>query len=151
MRNWKTLVAASIAAVGPGGDSAVAQVQRLVALVVAPSASTRLEAQRMLRGCRWADTTALRDADLVLVVVRSSGTLPLASSYDSLKWLRDAASGQLNESGAQFHVYLYMIREDLSLLQSSHQSYDAGPATALVPPINPALSPDPGASHFPCG
>lgn len=105
----------------------------------------------MLRGCRWADTTVLRDAVLVLVVVRSSGTLPLAPSYDSLKWLRDAANSQLNDSGAQFHVYLYTIRQDLSLLQSSHQSYDAGPAAALVPPINPALSPDPSESHFPCG
>jgi|RhiMetdeSRZDD1v2_1073273.scaffolds.fasta_scaffold3157370_1 hypothetical protein len=127
-----------------------ARAQDLVALVVAPSASTRLEAQRMMKGCRWVDTTVVRDADLVLVVVRSSGMEPMAPSYDSLKWLRDAANSQMNDSGAQFHVYLYTIRQDLSFLQSSHQSYDAGAIAALIPPTTPPPSPSPSGALFPC-
>lgn len=77
-----------------------------------------------MRFCRWSDTTVLRDADMVLVVVRSSGANPLAPSYDSLKWLVDEAASQLNESGAQFHAYLFSIRKDLSLNQANHRSYD---------------------------
>lgn len=134
-----------------GINPPLARAQGLVAFVVAPSASTRLEAERVVKGCRWADTTVVRDADLVLVVVRSSGTEPMAPSYDSLKWLRDAANSQMNDSGAQFHVYLYMIRQDLSFLQSSHQSYDAGPIAALIPPTNPSPSPSPTGALFPCG
>ena len=93
--------------------------------VVAPSPTTAKEAQKIMRFCRWTDTTALRDADMVLVVVRSSGSSPLASSYDSLKWLRDEAASQLNESGAQFHTYLYSIRKSLALDEANHRSYDA--------------------------
>lgn len=93
--------------------------------VVAPSASTAAEARKIMRFCRWADTTALRDADMVLVVVRSSGSTPLASFYDSLKWLRDEATSQMNDSGAQFHTYLYSIRKSLALDEANHRSYDA--------------------------
>jgi hypothetical protein len=92
--------------------------------VVAPSPTTSKEAQKIMRLCRWTDTTALRDADMVLVVVRSSGSSPMASSYDSLKWLRDEATSQLNESGAQFHTYLYSIRKNLALDEANHRSYD---------------------------
>ncbi len=95
-----------------------------VVLVVAPSGSTAAEAKRLLHFCRWTDTTALRDADLVMVVVRSSSGMPMASAYDSMKWLRDEANSLLNESGAQFHIYLYTIRQDLSMLEVSHRSYD---------------------------
>jgi hypothetical protein len=95
-----------------------------VVFVVAPSGSTAAEARRLLRFCRWTDTTALRDADLVMVVVRSSSGMPMAPSYDSMKWLRDEANSLLNESGAQFHIYLYTIRQDLSMLEVSHRSYD---------------------------
>lgn len=102
-----------------------------VVLVVAPSGSTATEARRLLRFCRWTDTTALRDADFVVVVVRSSSGGPMAPAYDSMRWLRDEANSLLNESGAQFHVYLYTIRQDLSLLQASHRSYDAAGAGFL--------------------
>jgi hypothetical protein len=93
--------------------------------VIAPSPTTAKEAQKIMRFCRWTDTTALRDADMVLVVVRSSGSTPLASFYDSLKWLLDEAASQLNESGAQYHTYLYSIRQNLSLDEANHRSYDA--------------------------
>lgn len=92
--------------------------------VVAPSPTTAKEAQKIMRFCRWTDTTALRDADMVLVVVRSSGSTPMASFYDSLKWLRDEATSQLNESGAQYHTYLYSIRKSLALDEANHRSYD---------------------------
>jgi hypothetical protein len=119
--------------------------------VIAPSVSTRLEAKRLLRFCRWSDTTVVRDADLVLVVVRSSGSDPLEPSYDSLKWLQDAASSQLNESGAQFHVYLFSIRQDLSFLQSSHRSYDVNSSGALTFPGSAPPSPLPFWVLYPCG
>ena len=138
-------VAVALWAVAP--EVGVAQAP--VALVIAPSASTRLEATRMLQGCRWLDTTVVRDADLVLVVIRSSGEQPLAPSYDTLRWLRDAANSQMNDSGAQFHVYLYMIREDLTFLQSSHRSYDANPSGALSAGTSITSQPPPG-TLYPC-
>lgn len=140
---------------GLGGASHVRapqlSAQGPIAYVVAPSAGTLREARRMLRICRWSDTTAVRDADFVLVVVRSSGSEPMEPSYDSLKWLRDAANSQLNESGAQFHVYLFAIRQDLSLLQTSHHSYDVNGTGALTPVLSPPLSPDPNGLGFFCG
>lgn len=93
----------------------------------------------------------VRDADLVFVVVRSSGSDPLEPSYDSLKWLQDAASSQLNDSGAQFHVYLYTIRQDLSFLQSSHRSYDVNTSGALTFTGGASLSPLPFWVLYPCG
>lgn len=146
----RTVSAAAFSLVGLGSNPG-ALAQAPVAFVVAPSVSTRREAQRMLQVCRWTETTVVRDADLLLVVVRSSGTLPMAPSYDSLKWLRDAANSQMNDSGAQYHVYLYTIRQDLSLLQSSHRSYDAGTSAALIPPMNTPPSPSPSGTLFPCG
>lgn len=93
--------------------------------VIATSASTQKEAGRLMRFCRWSDTTALRDADMVLVVVRSSGSSPLNSFYDSAKWLVDDASSQANESGSLFHTYLFSIRKNLSLDQVNHRTYEA--------------------------
>jgi hypothetical protein len=93
--------------------------------VIATSASTQREAGRLMRLCRWNDTTALKDADMVLVVVRSSGSAPLHSFYDSAKWLLDDASSQLNNSGSLFHTYLYSIRKNLSLDETNHRTYEA--------------------------
>ncbi|HEX7023208.1 MAG TPA: hypothetical protein VF187_00195 [Gemmatimonadales bacterium] len=93
-------------------------------LTVAPTASTRREAVRIVRLCRWMDTTEVAGADLVLVVVRSSRSHPLAPGYDNLKWLRDDAAAQLNELGAQYHVYLFTERADHGFLQRNHRSYD---------------------------
>jgi hypothetical protein len=92
--------------------------------VIATSASTQKEAARLMRFCRWSDTTALKDADMVLVVVRSSGSNPLNAFYDSAKWLVDDASGQANESGSLYHTYLFSIRKSLALDQVSHRSYE---------------------------
>jgi hypothetical protein len=93
--------------------------------VIATSSSTQREAARLMRFCRWSDTTALRDADMVLVVVRSSGSTPLKSFYDSARWLVDDATSQLNDSGPLFHTYLYSIRKNLSLDETNHRTYEA--------------------------
>ena len=99
----------------------------------APSPSTQREAGRILRFCRWSDTSVVRDADALLVVVRSSGSRPLSPSYDNFKWLRDDASSQLNESGPQFHVYLFLMRPDQGFQQSVHRSYDVVQAGSNAP------------------
>jgi len=150
MQRWLVVTGLLLVAAGANSSNAI-QAQGPTAYVIAPSASTRLEARRLLRICRWSDTSAVRDADLVLVVVRSSGSDPLAPSYDSLRWLLEAANSQLNDSGAQFHIYLYTIRVDVSLLQSSHQSYDANPSGALLPLGRPSPSPYPNQILYPCG
>jgi hypothetical protein len=93
----------------------------------APSPSTQKEAGRIRRFCRWSDTTVVRDADALLVVVRSSRSDPLSPSYDNLRWLHDDARSLLNESGAQFHVYLFLMRPDHGFRQAVHRSYDADP------------------------
>jgi len=149
MRRWFHCSILWLAATAPGTHNP-AQQQGPAAYVIAPSASTRLEARRLLRICRWTDTSVVKDADLVLVVIRSSASFPLASSYDSLRWLLEAANSQLNDSGAQFHVYLYTIRPGISLLESSHHSYDANPSGTILPP-NEAASPYPSRILYPCG
>jgi len=152
MRGVASGVAVWLGLIGAGNVRApLLHAQGPIAYVVAPSASTLREAGRMLRFCRWSDTTVVRDADFVLVVVRSSGSQPMEPSYDSLKWLRDEANSQLNESGAQFHVYLYSIRRDLSLLQASHHSYDADGSGALTPLGTPTRTPHPNGFGFFCG
>ena len=124
--NRLAALAGALSFAGPVGVAAQTQVpQGPLVYVIAPSPTTAKEAQKIMRFCRWTDTTALRDADMVLVVVRSSGSTPLASFYDSLKWLLDEAASQLNESGAQYHTYLYSIRKNLSLDEANHRSYDA--------------------------
>ena len=124
--NRLAALAGALTLAGPVGVAAQTQVpQGPLVYVIAPSPTTAKEAQKIMRFCRWTDTTALRDADMVLVVVRSSGSTPLASFYDSLKWLVDEAASQLNESGAQYHTYLYSIRKNLSLDEANHRSYDA--------------------------
>jgi GNAT superfamily N-acetyltransferase len=128
VRMARTLALLLLLALLPAGRAAAQYpaVQGPIVYVVAPGASPAAEAGRILRVCRWTDTTALRDADAVLVVVRSSSGQPLDHNYDLLKWLRDDAAAQLNDSGAQFHVYLFSItRQDLSLHEVSHRSYDA--------------------------
>ena len=101
----------------------------------APSASTQREAARIRRLCRWADTTAVLDADALLVVVRSSGPNPLATSYDNFKWLRDEAHSLLNDSGSLFHVYLYVVGPNQRFQQSAHRSYEVAPGGGSTDPL----------------
>lgn len=141
----RTLAAlAALSALGPVA-SAEAQTapEGPIVLVVAPSASTSKEAQRIKRFCRWSDTTVAKDADMVLVVVRSSGSSPLAHHYDSLKWLRDEASAQMNESGAQFHSYLFIMDPNQGLSEANHRSYDVFDASGRLE--------DPRSPRYRCG
>ena len=134
----RCMLALALLLAPPAARGAAAQypaVQGPIVYVVAFGSSPAAEAGRILRICRWTDTTALRDADAVLVVVRSSWGQPLDHNYDRLKWLRDDAASQLNDSGAQFHIYLFSItRKDLSLHEVSHRSYDAENPGGFRPP-----------------
>jgi hypothetical protein len=127
MRMLKILGAGALAliALSRGVEAQSYRTPGPLVYVIATSPSTQREAGRLMRFCRWNDTTALRDADMVLVVVRSSGSTPLNSFYDSAKWLVDDASSQLNESGPLFHTYLYSIRKNLSLDETNHRTYEA--------------------------
>jgi len=131
MRFW--LAGALVVLLGVGGPATASGQKPAMAFVVAPGAVAQREARQMMRFCRWTDTSVLRDAEFVLVLVRTSDSRPLAPSYASLKWLRESASSQLDETGAQFHAYVYTIRSDLSLVQWSHRSFDANPTGTLTP------------------
>ena len=55
----------------------------------------------------------MKTADAILVVVRSSLSLLLRSSYDFIGELKEDADRQLNISGQKFHIYLYQLGDDL--------------------------------------
>ena len=92
--------------------------------VIAPSVSTSIEARSIMRRLGWVQTN-LREAQFILVVVRSMLFNPLNYSYDSIKELQDDADMQLNISGENFHIYIYQINDDLSVTQIKHASYKA--------------------------
>lgn len=77
----------------------------------------------------------VRDADALLVVVRTSRADPLSLSYANFKWLRDDANSLLNESGPQFHAFLYSIRPDQHLEQTVHRSYDVADPGIFTDPL----------------
>ena len=134
-RHRTRLVFLALVVLAPAvGRAQASRPQGPLLYLIAPGPSTQREAGRLFRLCRWTDTTVARDADAVVAVVRSSSGNPLAWSYDSLKWLRDAASGQADESGAQFHVYVYVFTpEGPEHLQGvSHRSFDVNAGGVLT-------------------
>ncbi len=92
--------------------------------VIAPSISTSREARAVLRENGLIETS-FRDADAILVVVRSGLLFPLNYRYDSVKKLERDADMQLNISGRRFHVYLFQFNQDLSVSEIYHDKYDA--------------------------
>ena len=92
--------------------------------VIAPSVSTSMEARSIRMKNGWSEAR-LRQADAVLVVVRSMLFNPLNYSYDSVKELEEDADSQLNISGENFHVYIYSIDDDMKVSQEKHISYKA--------------------------
>jgi hypothetical protein len=92
--------------------------------VIAPSASTSIEAHAIMLRLGWVETN-LREAQVILVVVRSMRYEPLSDLYGSHKELQEDANKQLNTSGPDFHVYIYRINDDLSVTQIRHTSYEA--------------------------
>lgn len=111
-------------AVVPPSSLPRASVRGLRVAVIAPSISTSMEARALMRRSGWIESP-LRDADTILVVVRSILFDPLNSSYDSIKELQDDADSQLNIIGENFHIYTYEINDDLSVRQLKHTSYKA--------------------------
>lgn len=90
--------------------------------VIAPSLSTAREARTILRKRRWTEAEP-KEADAILVVVRSSLSYPLGSSYASFRELERDAENQLNITGPKFHVYIYGFNSDRSVSEVDHASY----------------------------
>jgi hypothetical protein len=103
----------------------IAQLRRNSIAVIAPSLSTQRVARQVLIRLGKGETKSFRDAEAILVVVRSSLYYPLNLRYDSLNELRRSAEMQLNLSGPKYHVYLYLLEHDLTLRQLAHESFDA--------------------------
>ena len=99
--------------------------KNLSVYVIAPSVSTSMEARSIRQRNNWTDTTDVRKADAILVVVRSALFNPLNDRYDSLKELEKDADNQLNIAGSKFHIYLFQLQSDLSVSQAKHTSYEA--------------------------
>lgn len=68
--------------------------------------------------------SSLRDADVILVVVRSTFNNPLDSSYDSTGELKEDVEGCLNIAGSNGHVYVYQIDDDLKVEQIFHSGFE---------------------------
>jgi hypothetical protein len=107
-----------------GKTTAPGATRGLGVYVIAPSVSTSMEARsiRMKKG--WSESS-LRQADAILVVVRSMLFNPLNYSYDSVKELEADADNQLNIAGENFHVYIYSIDDNMAVSQETHISYKA--------------------------
>ncbi len=103
---------------------ASAESRSLKMAVIAPSVSTSMEARSIMREKGWIETN-FRQADGILVVVRSMLFNPLSYSYRSIGDLQEDADMQLNISGEKFHVYIYQINDDLSVSQLKHINYKA--------------------------
>lgn len=103
---------------------AFAESRSLNMAVIAPSVSTSMEARSIMRQKGWIETN-FRQADGILVVVRSMLFNPLSYSYRSIGDLQKDADMQLNISGENFHVYIYQINDDLSVTQLKHINYKA--------------------------
>lgn len=101
------------------------QTPALRVVVIGPSVSTSMEARAVLARLRWSETKNWKTADGILVIVRSALPLPLRSSYESVCDLKQDADHQLNIAGPNFHVYLFDLNDDLSVVQKAHQSYEA--------------------------
>ena len=95
-------------------------------VVIAHSLSTRAEARAVLRKQGWFETENLRQADGILVVCRSNLKTPLSDNYISKKELDEDADSQLNISGANFHIYVFRINDNLSVDEVNHVRHEAG-------------------------
>lgn len=93
--------------------------------VIAHSISTRVEARKIMQRQGWSQAANLRQADTILVVCRSGLNLPLSSSYPTIKELDDDTDSQMNISGANFHIYIYQINNNLGVDEEKHVHYPA--------------------------
>jgi hypothetical protein len=93
-------------------------------VIIAPSVSTSMMARTILTELRLSETT-LRHADRALVVVRSSLSDPLNSSYETECELKQDAENQLSIAGPNYHIYIYDLDDDLRAPEKSHKSFPA--------------------------
>ncbi len=99
------------------------EIQRSISVaVIAPSVSTSMEARRIIARQNWTQGK-FKTSDAILVVVRSSLSLPLQSSYAFVGELKEDADRQLNIAGPKYHVYLYQLGDDLECTELKHISY----------------------------
>ena len=99
--------------------------QRAISVaVIAPSISTTFEAKRVIAQQGWTQGK-MKTADAILVVVRSSLSLPLRPFYSFIGELKQDADTQLNIAGPKFHIYLYKLGDDLECSEMKHISYEA--------------------------
>jgi hypothetical protein len=92
--------------------------------VIAESVSTSMEARRIIRQQRWQEAP-LRQAEYVLVVVRSSLMMPLIGIYDGIGELQRDAENQLNISGPNFVVYIFRLDDNLRPTELKRVNYPA--------------------------
>jgi len=93
-------------------------------VVIAHSVSTSMEARNVLARFKLREVP-FKQADGVLVVCRSMLFNPLQGSYADIRQLNRDAANQLNIAGSNFHVYIYQIENDLSVVSLKHFSYKA--------------------------
>ena len=92
--------------------------------VIAHSVSTSIEAKSVLS--KIGETQySLANKNSILVVCRSGLMYPLNSNYDSIGELNSDVESQLNISGENFHVYIFQMKRDGSIIESQHINYKA--------------------------
>ncbi len=96
----------------------------LALAVIAPSLSTRKVANGLLLNL-GVSACEPKSASGVLVVVRSGLFRPLDTNYPSYRELMEAAEGQLNIVGENYHIYIFEFQHDLTLSQVLHKSFKA--------------------------
>lgn len=92
--------------------------------VIAPSLSTAAKARSIMQSLKLTEVSP-KDADIILVVVRSLLYYPLSPSYDSYRDLQRDAENQLNISGPTYHIYFYEHLGDLTVRELKHISEPA--------------------------
>lgn len=91
--------------------------------VLADSISCSRLARYIMRSNKKTETS-LREADVILAVVRSSLNTPLDDDYDSVGELKEDVESQFNISGSNGHIYVYQINSDRSVEEIFHSGFE---------------------------
>jgi len=93
--------------------------------VIASSSAARDVARQVMRQSGWSEAKP-KQADGVLVVVRSSMYDPLFTRSGSCFCdLRKNAERQPSLSGSKYHIYVYRLNDDLTVTKLKHTTRDA--------------------------
>jgi len=87
--------------------------------VIAPSKAARKEAQAVMDHFHWTQV-AFTDTHNVLVVVRNAMAEPLGGAYRDMEGLEDDIHAMYSDDGDRFHIYVYRVTSDGSLMQRDH-------------------------------